>query len=327
MIILKARPDKSDLEKILMASFEKFYMEGPRLASRRDSVKYLCDGIFKRYGGTNIIEVRDDNGIFNGMAIFHHLLWDARYLRRNIVKIDAVITSNRVVNRTAVYKELFRAIFHICNEQMTDIIFFRCAADNDELNRFISKLKPGLISAIANLYYPLKPENKIAGVNIRSEPFFIRELKISQHSTVEKMMTSGYENRLLNEAMFGRNNVKNLYRAWMRNNINGRVESIRVAMFRNKVAGFIASGLIKAGKNLYGFVDMIVVGKQYRRRGVGTALMVDAIKYFRNKEAKSVLLNTEIERSSALKLYLKIGFNILRFEYTYHLKPREYRDI
>ena len=64
------------------------------------------------------------------------------------------------------------------------------------------------------------------------------------------------------------------------------------------------------GRNI-AFLSNIAVASQYRRKGVGSALMREVINFYRpQKDIESIELNVQITNTIAIKFYLEHGFKI-----------------
>ena len=72
--------------------------------------------------------------------------------------------------------------------------------------------------------------------------------------------------------------------------------------------GFTRKGIIKKGH-----VISIAVLQEYRRRGIGKALMENAMKILKEKYgAHEVYLEVRVSNMPAINLYRKLGFSIIR---------------
>ncbi|OXG12783.1 peptide alpha-N-acetyltransferase [Cryptococcus neoformans Tu401-1] len=60
--------------------------------------------------------------------------------------------------------------------------------------------------------------------------------------------------------------------------------------------------------NNRGYIGMLSVAKEYRRRGIGRKLVEIAVKEMAKRGAKQVMLETEYDNETSLALYDKLGF-------------------
>jgi ribosomal protein S18 acetylase RimI-like enzyme len=61
-------------------------------------------------------------------------------------------------------------------------------------------------------------------------------------------------------------------------------------------------------EGLVGYINELVVDKQWRRQGIGTELLQNAFNYAKTRGCKSVELDSAFYRKEAHELYLKLGF-------------------
>lgn len=73
---------------------------------------------------------------------------------------------------------------------------------------------------------------------------------------------------------------------------------------RRRVRAYAVTGL--AGDLAY--LQRLAVHPDHQRRGIGAALVVDALAWARRRRAEAVLVNTQEENASAMALYRRLGF-------------------
>ena len=70
------------------------------------------------------------------------------------------------------------------------------------------------------------------------------------------------------------------------------------------------SGYLVCGRAArVGYIQRLAVHPDNARRGIGSALVVDALRWLRHRGAKTALVNTQITNEGALELYRRIGFH------------------
>ena len=90
-----------------------------------------------------------------------------------------------------------------------------------------------------------------------------------------------------------------------------KIKSILLVAEENKqIIGFIWAHFIQYGFFKYGTIDELFVKKEFRGRGIGSALLKKAIKKLQNFKVKIILVGTEKENKEAIKLYKNIGFEL-----------------
>ncbi len=90
-----------------------------------------------------------------------------------------------------------------------------------------------------------------------------------------------------------------------------------IAEINEKIVGYIFSR-IEYGDT--GHIISIAVDPRWRRRGIGKALMLEAMKLLKNAGCESVYLEVRVSNHIAINLYRNLGFKIIK------RIPRYYRD-
>ena len=142
----------------------------------------------------------------------------------------------------------------------------------------------------------LKPENVDALVVFREAGFRISDCYYSMRLKFESHTSKNERQRKRTRFHVG----------------NRRLEVIR----KNQVLAKITWDPIQDGKTSIG----VFVRQAYRRKGLGTALMAEALRLLRNKGVKSVELGVDGNNLAALKLYRKFGFEVYETQF-YMIMP------
>jgi ribosomal protein S18 acetylase RimI-like enzyme len=77
---------------------------------------------------------------------------------------------------------------------------------------------------------------------------------------------------------------------------------------RDAVVGYAVFG--RSGQR--GFVQRIAVDPRCHGHGIGTALLLDGLRWLADRGVRSALVNTQIGNERALHLYQRAGFRLLR---------------
>lgn len=86
-----------------------------------------------------------------------------------------------------------------------------------------------------------------------------------------------------------------------------------------EVVGYAVSGI--AGER--GYLQRLGVAPSTRRRGVGSALVIDALRWMRRRRAHDAIVNTQTDNDAALALYLDLGFVLVRSDLVLPEHPAE----
>jgi ribosomal protein S18 acetylase RimI-like enzyme len=80
----------------------------------------------------------------------------------------------------------------------------------------------------------------------------------------------------------------------------------RVVEGSHGVTGYAVSG--RAGSR--GFLQRLAVDPGERRRGIGTALVLDGLRWMKRRGAARAMVNTQERNTEALQLYERLGFRL-----------------
>ena len=91
---------------------------------------------------------------------------------------------------------------------------------------------------------------------------------------------------------------------------SGSYETL-VALMENKVAGFVGLVTLPVYEHPkpIGWILALCVSPQYRRKGVGAALIQEAEKYYRAQGVTDIRLHSGMQRGEAHEFYEKMGFD------------------
>ena len=88
---------------------------------------------------------------------------------------------------------------------------------------------------------------------------------------------------------------------------NGTVVGYIMCRIESGLSNFGFSGLMKKGH-----IVSVAVLPEFRRKGIGQALIVESMKAMRTYNAKQCFLEVRVTNTAAVSLYKKLGFQISR---------------
>ena len=94
---------------------------------------------------------------------------------------------------------------------------------------------------------------------------------------------------------------------------NGEVVGYIMCRIELGLSNFGFSGLLKKGH-----IVSVAVLHQYRRKGIGKALVSQALENMRIYNAKQCFLEVRVTNTPAIELYKKLGFEITRTIHGYY---------
>jgi len=82
---------------------------------------------------------------------------------------------------------------------------------------------------------------------------------------------------------------------------------IFVARENNQVVGFILATFVKYAKSSTGYIEELIVSEFHRNKGIGSALVNEAISWYRKMGVEVIFVTTD----EAQGFYKKVGFKEL----------------
>lgn len=110
---------------------------------------------------------------------------------------------------------------------------------------------------------------------------------------------------------------------WSENSIaselNNRLSLWLVAVEDDLVVGYVGS------QTVLGETDMmnIATHPDYRKQGIGTALINELITELKNRNSHSLMLEVRVSNDPAISVYQKMGFTEVGRRRNYYRNPRE----
>lgn len=106
-------------------------------------------------------------------------------------------------------------------------------------------------------------------------------------------------------------------RKWPKGFYVAEVDGVVIGYVMSRVE--IGWGYLKPGLVRKGHIVSLAVLENYRRKGIGTALMQAALKGLKEYGAKEVYLEVRVSNTPAIRLYEKLGFTVKRTIPYYYL--------
>jgi ribosomal protein S18 acetylase RimI-like enzyme len=129
-------------------------------------------------------------------------------------------------------------------------------------------------------------------------------------------------NRFLSDPLVPEEHARYSRREWVRNAFKGRAEAIYVVENEAHIVGFL---LLKprtlANGEKAGVIDLIAVAPEHSGRGLGSALVGQALRYYHGK-AQFVEVSTQAKNIPSVALYTRNGFRLYSSEVSLHWHAR-----
>ncbi len=152
--------------------------------------------------------------------------------------------------------------------------------------------------------------------NVASD-FHVRPAQSEEMETVASIAYRAFQSfRLRVDPQIPESRARHSRREWVRNGFKGRAEAIYVAESKNRIVGF-ALLRSRASTEKIGEIELIAVDSAFHGRGIGKALVAEAIRHYQGKTSK-IHVGTQAKNLRAIGLYTGMGFSVVRSELSFH---------
>lgn len=126
----------------------------------------------------------------------------------------------------------------------------------------------------------------------------------------------GERSHFMKDKRIGEFHSNGIYEIWMRNSLNGKMaDRVFVCAHENTVVGLVTC----SKKNGYGTIGLIGTDPRFQKQGVGSVLLETAENWFYQNKISELRIITQVDNLGAIALYKKMGYEIDKVEFTYHL--------
>ena len=156
--------------------------------------------------------------------------------------------------------------------------------------------------------------------------FHIRLARLDEMETVASIAYRAFQSfRLQVDPQIPEAHARHSRREWVRNGFKGRAEAIYVAEIENRLVGFVLLRS-KMDKENIGEIELIAVEPGFHGRGIGKALVAQAIQYYQGKTLE-IQVGTQAKNLQAIGLYTRMGFSVVRSEFSFHRHSNRTRTV
>jgi ribosomal protein S18 acetylase RimI-like enzyme len=125
--------------------------------------------------------------------------------------------------------------------------------------------------------------------------------------------TAFVRSRFVTDQFFSADANELLHRTWVKNLFGGLAQAIFVCELDGQVAGFVSNSL----SNQETRIPLIATNANYRRAGIGRALIARALNWSAEQGAVRAHVKTQAHNYPALALYHRAGYVISKTELTF----------
>lgn len=221
--------------------------------------------------------------------MIRELIWDTEFFNRKIGAIDKV-TSDLELKELLAYatKQQFRYL--VCRLMANEIASIQVLGKN-------------------NFYMTDIGVTWERDVEVESPRIPARVGTIEDIDTVKRVAKGIFKDgRFYQDPFFTKEEADRFYQVWAKNSLKGFAD--KVFLIEDK--GFITC---KISDNV-GSIPLIGVSESYQGKGMGTALVLNAMKWFKERGINRVTVRTQAGNNKSMRFYEHLGFEVKTIDVT-----------
>lgn len=231
---------------------------------------------------------------------FEYLEWDSQFFKMNIWKL-----SNPSLTSAALHTELkqlhdrnAQLIYWLADRKHTDQELFSNLYECHLVDTRVTYLRKAIPVAGSNF-----------SISVYDQPFPEKKL-------IDLAIQSGQFSRFRVDKNIPNSACEELYSLWITNSVNKKIaREVLVYRVDGEIVGFITVG----EKNNKGDIGISAIDPDFRGRGIGKALFIEAINWFARNGYSEIQVVTQAANKPANKLFESCGFAADSVAYWYHL--------
>jgi dTDP-4-amino-4,6-dideoxy-D-galactose acyltransferase len=123
------------------------------------------------------------------------------------------------------------------------------------------------------------------------------------------------DSRFFWDGNFTKQQCQSLYEEWLRKSCQGGMDAVYIADAENRPAGYCVCSVSPEGA---GNIGLIAVDPRWRQARLGTAMVANALRYFRSAGMQAATVVTQGRNLASQRLYQRCGFITKSVHLWYH---------
>jgi len=255
------------------------------------------------------------SGYADGVVFVEKSNWDSEHFGIEVGKIKSAVFKPEV--DVDARRFIFKRVKDAAASRGLNVMFARVGL-NDPLSIHSLEKEGGILTdVLLTFHIDLKREFMHARPLAEIE---VCQARDADEQALRKMAREIFEiDHFHSDPYLPRDKCDELYAKWISSCLNGLVDTVLVARRKGKPVGFITCKVEVIGDGYsYGVIDLMGVEKKHERKGIGSFLVAESLRWFSN-HTKSVYVGTQAANIPAAILYEKMGFRQIFSEATLHL--------
>jgi dTDP-4-amino-4,6-dideoxy-D-galactose acyltransferase len=243
--------------------------------------------------------------------ICNYLDWDSQFFGLRIAR----------VSKDALFNKDLKEILMWCKQHSIDCLYLLTTFEDKFTLRQIENNN----FQIVDIRITFKKTIERNDTSSIKNPFF--SIRIAQDKDISLLRLiakrAHRDSRFYFDSKFPDNLCDLLYEEWIEKSCKGYADKVFVAIIKEKPVGYISCDLLT---NHIGQIGLLGVDEKHQGKGIGSALINAAIRWFFEKGVRSVIVVTQGRNINAIQFYQAKGFIISQLQLWYHKWFEQGRD-
>jgi dTDP-4-amino-4,6-dideoxy-D-galactose acyltransferase len=243
-------------------------------------------------------------------AICRVLDWDSEFFGQKIAQVTVNTLESGEMKRVIAW----------CGAHHIRCLYFLAEADRAQTVRLAEDNGFRLVDTRITLGKKLHQAQTVPN---GTTPNVVRRCRPGDVTSLRTIARASHrDSRFYYDSNFPRSLCDHLYEVWIEKSCRGYADVVFVVESRNRPAGYISCHLLGKRK---GKIGLVGVAPHSRGRGLGKALISQALRWFSQQGVRDVTVVTQGRNHRAQRLYQQLGFHSRSVQLWYHLwfKPAE----
>ncbi len=246
-----------------------------------------------------------------GFASLTLLPWDSQQIGFAAARIDYLVADGGYPIQHETKRGLLK---HLINEALRrGVTHLSARVDANDLSSLHVLEQAGFITVDSILTFSINLKD--AAVSETTVPFAIRIANAADSDKAAALAHDAYsKDRFHSDPVIVKSKADQLHANWIRNSCNGTAADIvLIAEEGDKLLGYVSCKLQReaapAAKRV-GTIVLVASAEEARGRGVGRALTLASLDWFREQGCDVVEVGTQLRNITAARLYQNCGFSL-----------------
>jgi dTDP-4-amino-4,6-dideoxy-D-galactose acyltransferase len=244
-------------------------------------------------------------------AVCELLEWDTRFFGFGVGRVCA----------DALTQEQVAHIEPWCRQHGVRCLYFLARPDDPTTTRLAEQNGFHLVDVRVSLDCAVSSHACVPQA-LPAPPVAVQQARSGDRAALRSIARQSHrDSRFYYDPGFPRDACDRLYEAWIERSCDGYADAVLVAGRAGRLAGYISCH--REGEE-GGRIGLVGVSCQARGAGVGQALVLSAVDWFRQQSVRRVSVVTQGRNCAAQRLYQRCGFLTRAVHLWYH---RWYEDV